>query len=84
MLLKIFAVQDLKAQGFLQPFFYVTVGQAVRAVSDLVNDGKSDFARHTPDYVLFQVGTFNVETGVIAGELTPVGPLVNFKTGGEA
>lgn len=63
MIQKMFAVRDSKAQAFLQPFFSVQNGSAIRAFQDACGDEKSPFARHSEDFILYELGTFNDATG---------------------
>lgn len=65
MILKIFAVRDMKAEAFLQPFFSPSVGSALRAFSDAVNDKNCPFNKHPDDYVLYEIGTYNDQTAWI-------------------
>lgn len=58
MILKVFAVRDMKAEAFLQPFFSPSIGSAVRAFSDAVNDEKCPFSKHPGDYVLYEIGDY--------------------------
>lgn len=64
MKLKAFAVFDKKAAAYLQPFFMLTRGQAVRSFGDAINDGEHQMAKHAADYVLYDVGCFDQENGV--------------------
>lgn len=63
MLLKIFTVYDSKAESYLQPFYMQTTGQALRAFEDTVNDPEHQFHKHAADFTLFELGTFNDQTG---------------------
>jgi len=56
MKMKVFSVFDSKASAYLQPFFMVTKGTAIRAFSDLVNDEKHQFGKHPEDFTLFELG----------------------------
>lgn len=59
MILNIFTVYDSKAEAYLQPFFMKSKGEAVRAFTDIVNDGTSQFNKHPSDYTLFHVGAYD-------------------------
>ena len=59
MIQKIFCVYDSKSEAYLQPFFMKTVGEAVRAITDVVNTPDHTFNNHAADYTLFEVGTFD-------------------------
>jgi len=59
MLMKVFSLHDLKAGTFMQPFFFPSVGQAVRAVLDLATDMGTLVARHPEDFVLYHLGDWD-------------------------
>lgn len=63
MIQKVFGVRDSKAVAFLQPFFSVSAGAAIRAFSDAVNEGNSPLAKHPEDYILFELADFNDSDG---------------------
>ncbi|AXL15295.1 nonstructural protein [Microviridae sp.] len=65
MILKIFAVYDSKVEGFANPFYAVTRGQAVRMFQDSLDDERSPFSKHPEDYSLFFLGQFNDANGVL-------------------
>lgn len=65
MIQKIFGVRDSKALAFLQPFFGVTAGVAIRAFEEAVNDGKSPISKHPEDYVLYELADFDDSTGEV-------------------
>lgn len=71
MIQKVFGVRDGKAVAFLQPFFSSANGSAIRAFSDAVNDGKSPISTHPEDYVLYELGSFDDNSG----ELIPLSPI---------
>lgn len=64
MIKKVFSVYDEKSNAYLQPFFFDTVGQATRAITDCITDTNHSFSRHTADYTLFLLGEFDDSTGV--------------------
>ena len=63
MIEKVFAVRDSKAQAFLQPFYSVSVGSAVRAFGDAANEKNSMVSKHPEDYLLYELGEFDNNTG---------------------
>lgn len=73
MIHKVYCVYDNKALFWLQPFYAMQHGQAMRAFSDEVNTRNSSMNRHPTDYALFHVGEFDDQTG----QLQPVHPAVN-------
>lgn len=59
MVLKAYAVFDVKAGNYSPPWFLLSDGIAHRTFSDLVNDPKTTIARHPGDYSLFAVGSYD-------------------------
>lgn len=80
MIKKIFTIYDEKSEAYLQPFFLDTNGQAVRAITDCVNDPNHQFSKHTSDYTLFSLGTFDDSTGQLENIKMSLGSLVEFKS----
>lgn len=70
---KIFTVYDSKVEAYLTPFTMRTLGEAVRAFTELVNDPKTQFNKYPGDYTLFEIATFNLDTGTI----TPHSVIIN-------
>lgn len=67
MITKMFTIFDSKAGAYNAPFCFGATGQAVRAFADLVNDPQSNIARHPADYTLFEIGTYDDQTGTMEG-----------------
>lgn len=65
MLLNMFAVYDAKANAFIQPFFLPNKAMAIRTFSECANNPKHQFCLHPSDFTLFELGTFDNETGLI-------------------
>jgi hypothetical protein len=66
--MNVYSIKDLKAAYFMQPFVSRNKGEAVRSFSSAVNDaGNSNnlMAKYPADYALFELGTFDEETGAI-------------------
>lgn len=57
------SVRDSALDAFMRPFFVPTTGAAVRAFSDEVRRKDSEMYRHPADYVLFELGSFDEESG---------------------
>jgi len=68
MKLKCFVIYDDKAKAYLPPFFAPQIGQAVRSISDGINDPQSEFGKHPEDYSLFLLGEFDVLSGSFVNE----------------
>lgn len=65
MLLKVFSIQDVKADAFMNLFTAPANGVATRMFSDLAVDKNTDVGKHPQDYRLVHVGTFDTSTGVL-------------------
>lgn len=65
MLHNIYSVKDTKAEAFLPPWYAPTNASAIRSFSTAVNDSTHDFAKYPSDFVLYQLGSFDDNTGVI-------------------
>lgn len=78
---KMFAVYDSAVKAYLRPFQMSTRGEALRAWTDLVNDNSTNFCKHPQDYTLFELGSYDQETGKFTNHLTPqsLGVAVEFK-----
>ena len=65
MRLCIVAVRDLQVKAFSRPIFVPSTGVAVRSFRDEVNrvHESNDMNRHPEDFVLFQLGFFDEDTG---------------------
>lgn len=77
MILKVFSVRDVKAEAFLQPFFSPSVGSAMRAFSDAVNDKACPFNKHPEDYQLYELGEYDDRSGLLTAL-----PVVKMFSGG--
>ena len=65
MKLVMFSVYDTKAEAFLQPFFSLSRGTAMREFSEAANQPDHQFFRHAADYHLFELGTFDQVKGEV-------------------
>lgn len=65
MIVMAYSLFDEKAGVFSPPFFVGTEGLALRAVTDLVTDNRTTVARHPEDFVLYELGTFDDQTGIV-------------------
>lgn len=64
-MLKAFAVYDAKACSFGMPMFIANAGLALRGFSDACADPQSSIAKHPEDYVLFEIGVYDANSGVL-------------------
>lgn len=63
--MKIYSVLDVKAGGFLLPFFSRNNQTALRDFSAACQDQTHAFARHASDYVLHELGSWDEDAGTI-------------------
>lgn len=61
----IVAVHDRAVDAYNRPFFTPTTGAAIRAFQDEVNRNAPDnmMHNHADDYALYELGTFDDQTG---------------------
>lgn len=80
MIQKLFSVHDTVAKTFIQPFGVPSLAIAVRHFTNCANDKGTDIGRNPADYVLYELGEFDSDTGAIA-VLQPMinhGPASNY------
>lgn len=65
---RIVAVRDIQIEEFLRPFTTPAIGGASRSFTDEINrvDRDNPMNQHPADYHLYELGTFNTETGEIS------------------
>lgn len=63
--LKMYSVRDAKAEAYLQPFYVTKEGEAVRGFKECIQDTSHKFHNFPEDYALFEIGSFNQETGTL-------------------
>lgn len=71
MILKAFVVYDTKSCVYENPFFVHTPAAAVRMFSDISNDKQHPIGAHPEDYILYEVGTYDNATGLLAPHAAP-------------
>ncbi|AXH74677.1 MAG: nonstructural protein [Microviridae sp.] len=62
----IFSVFDSKASVFATPFTSTNTATATRDFSRACNDPQSDLSAFPEDYFLYQIATFDDQTGLIS------------------
>jgi len=60
----VFSAYDAKIKTFNLPFYQQHVGQAMRMWQDATNNSETTVSRHPSDFVLYQIATFDDETGL--------------------
>lgn len=70
----VLSLRDTKAELFLQPFFVPTVGVAYRDIAREIARGGdgNQLALFTKDFELWQLGTFDSDTGVLDSAGSPL------------
>ena len=79
MIKKIFAIYDEKSEAYLTPIFMDTIGQVIRQITDILDDETHQFSKHTSDFTLYTLGTYDDNSGVIEPDLKLISPLLEFK-----
>jgi hypothetical protein len=65
MLVKIYVIFDSKSKTYNKPFYMLNDQIAIRALTDLANDENTDVGRHSEDFSLFSIGTYDDEKALI-------------------
>lgn len=71
--MRIYAIRDTKADGYLPPFTAPNNSTALRTVEDQVRDPAHPMHLHSDDYVIYEIAEYNQVTGLI----TPIDPHTN-------
>lgn len=71
MIINAYAVYDSKAEAYMQPIFYKTEGEALRAFTNACKLPEHPFHENAEDFTLFQLGDFDDTTGLMAPFTTP-------------
>lgn len=64
-MMKLFAVRDVKADAFGSPIAAPTRGLALRSFSDACANERSEFCRYPDDYMLYELGDYDPNSGEI-------------------
>lgn len=64
MIYETFAILDTAIGAFNTPIFVRSRGEAIRSFQDAANDEKSNLFRHSRDYILYRLGTYDDSTGL--------------------
>lgn len=67
------SVFDTASSAYMRPFYAHAVGQATRTFQDEVNRPGEDnpMYRHPEDFLLFSLGAFDDQTGILSALSTP-------------
>jgi hypothetical protein len=59
MLIRLYSIFDSKVDAYSFPFQAKTKGEAIRIITESVNDSRSFLNKHPADYTLFELGVFD-------------------------
>lgn len=62
---KLYVVYDSKSETYTAPTVNPARGQAIRSFADAVNSGHGVLSQHPADFTLFEIGDYDIHTGVI-------------------
>lgn len=68
--MKIFEIKDLKAEGFLTPFFAETAGLAMRTLQQRI-PADDPMRIYSADFSLYETGIWDATTGITQGYVSP-------------
>lgn len=77
--MKIFSIKDRASEHFNQPFFQHTAAAAIRIIKNEMRQENSMLAAHPSDFELWELGTFDDQTGQLTNEHTRVARLEDLK-----
>lgn len=63
MIQKIYVIRDIKAAAYQTPLFTTHLAELQRGLEQAVQKEGIPFNTHTSDFELFQLGTYDTETG---------------------
>ena len=65
MIIGVYAIRDAQTEAFSQPMFFVTRGVAIRSFSEECESTTSALNKHPQDYAMFQIGTYDDNSGAL-------------------
>lgn len=60
---KVYAIYDVKAEAYMQPFNAETAGLALRSFAGAANDPQTTIGKFPTDFILYEIATFDEHTG---------------------
>lgn len=72
MKIHVYCLYDSKAAIWGQPVYYRSPGEFMRALTETVNDNKSNISKYSSDYTVFDLGVFDDTKGVFDLHKSPV------------
>lgn len=83
MKMKIYSIYDDKAEIYNRPWFQVNEATARRTCQDLLGRQDTEFGNHPEDFVLFELGEYDDQTGMIEYSARVIGRLIEMRRVGE-
>ena len=71
MIFKIYTVFDGAVSAYLPPMLMRSKGEAIRSVTEALRDPQHQFAKHSPDYTLFELGEWDDNSSQYSLHATP-------------
>lgn len=71
-MMMIYAVYDVKAASYGTPAFLASKGIALRGFADVCANGQSQFAKHPGDFQMFELGSYDPNSGLITPHPQPI------------
>lgn len=68
MIYEVYAIKDVKADVFSNPFISANDETIMRTISDVLRNPEHPYAKHPGDYILYRVGAFDDHSGMIGSE----------------
>lgn len=62
---EIYVIKDKAAGSFLKPHFFVNDSMIIRELQSCTMDPEHNFSKHSSDFSLWKLGTFDDETATI-------------------
>jgi len=66
--MRIYSIYDTKAEHYGNPVFIRTDAEARRMFSQIATDEQTEIGRHPEDFILYRIGTWDAENGMIKPE----------------
>ncbi|AXL15215.1 nonstructural protein [Microviridae sp.] len=71
MMMKLFAVKDVKTEAYANPWCVRTEAVAIRGFAQACEDKETDWHKFPDDFSLYELGDYNPESGIINGHADP-------------
>jgi len=81
MILNVYSIYDSKSGVYSRPFFSLNNATAIRSFVQVANDQSTEIARHSADFSLHLIGTFDDTTAELVDDnhKTNLGLAASFK-----